>query len=120
MLVEGEAAQNAMRWEDYTQTAIDPERRLHHLVRRRLPQERRDELLDPDRRVSIARLRRQTNTETIAVATAYWATQSSIMVGTGRRLATGRKHKKRRITAVEETIPADMARQLTLNGLRVN
>jgi len=23
-LVEGEAAQNAMRWEDYTQTAIDP------------------------------------------------------------------------------------------------
>ena len=24
VLVEGEAAQNAMRWEDYTQTAIDP------------------------------------------------------------------------------------------------
>jgi len=24
ILVEGEAAQNAMRWEDYTQTAIDP------------------------------------------------------------------------------------------------
>ena len=28
-----------MRWEDYTQTAIDPDRRLHDLVRRRLPQE---------------------------------------------------------------------------------
>jgi hypothetical protein len=24
VLVDGEAAQNAMRWEDYTQTAIDP------------------------------------------------------------------------------------------------
>jgi hypothetical protein len=24
VLAEGEAAQNAMRWEDYTQTAIDP------------------------------------------------------------------------------------------------
>jgi hypothetical protein len=24
VLVEGEGAQNAMRWEDYTQTAIDP------------------------------------------------------------------------------------------------
>ena len=24
VLVEGEAAQNAMRWQDYTQTAIDP------------------------------------------------------------------------------------------------
>jgi hypothetical protein len=24
VLVEGEAAQNAVRWEDYTQTAIDP------------------------------------------------------------------------------------------------
>jgi hypothetical protein len=24
VLVEGEASQNAMRWEDYTQTAIDP------------------------------------------------------------------------------------------------
>jgi hypothetical protein len=24
ILVEGEAAQNVMRWEDYTQTAIDP------------------------------------------------------------------------------------------------
>jgi hypothetical protein len=24
VLVEGEAAQNAMRWEDYVQTAIDP------------------------------------------------------------------------------------------------
>ena len=57
VLVEGEGAQtNTMRWEDYTQTAIDPERRLHDLVRRRLPQEGRDELLDPDRRVPAARL----------------------------------------------------------------
>ena len=24
MLVEGEAAQNVMRWEDYSQTAVDP------------------------------------------------------------------------------------------------
>ena len=23
-MVEGEASQNAMRWEDYTQTAVDP------------------------------------------------------------------------------------------------
>ena len=40
VLAEGEASQLAMRWEDYTQTAMDPDRRLHDLVRRGLPQER--------------------------------------------------------------------------------
>ena len=38
-------------WEDYTQTADRSDRRLHDLVRRRLRQEGRDDLLDEDWRV---------------------------------------------------------------------
>ena len=35
ILAEGEGAQtNTLRWEDYTTTALDPERRLHGVVRR--------------------------------------------------------------------------------------
>ena len=56
VLVEGEDIQTAMRWQDYTQTAIDPVRRLHDLVRRRLHQEGRRELLEQDRRVPHARV----------------------------------------------------------------
>ena len=56
VLVEGEDIQTAMRWQDYTQTAVDPVRRLHDLVRRRLHQEGRGELLEQDRRVSDARV----------------------------------------------------------------
>ena len=57
VLVEGEAAQtDTLRWEDYAQTAIDPVRRLHDLVRRRLPEEGRHRLFDEDRRLQSAGL----------------------------------------------------------------
>ena len=57
VLVEGEGAQTTMRWEDYTTDGDRSERRLHDLVRRRLPQEGRRELFDAHRRVPAAGVR---------------------------------------------------------------